>query len=207
MRIALLAVTLVFALTPLAAQDAFPHHNLTFGVGGAHPQADLSTVMQNAPGISIGYGYRFSRYFQADFGFDMLFGAAGIREFEDTMLGTLRIKDREYFLPLGGRAILPLFQGRLLLSGGGGGAYMRYSESLNQPSYYYRVGCVTCTSRSGWGYYAQVGVDYFFAHNLRLGVMTRSYRGHTNGENLGGVPPVQTTDRWLNTMAEIGFSF
>jgi opacity protein-like surface antigen len=207
MRLALLLAVPVLAVAPLAAQDYYPHHNFTFGVGGAVPQADLSQAMQTAPGISIGYGYRFHRYFQADAALDMMFGAAGGREFEVTQIGNFRISDREYFVPLGGRVIAPLFSGKVLLYGGGGGAFMKYSTRLSQPSNYYKVGCITCTTRSGWGYYAQAGVDYFLWTNIRVGVAVRSYRGNTDGEPVGGIPGIQTKDQWLSTLAQIGFSF
>jgi hypothetical protein len=189
------------------AQNYYPHHNFTLGVGGASPQADLSRFMQSTPGVSIGYGYRFLRYFQADAGLDILFGAARIREFLNTDIGGFRIKDREYFVPLGGRAIAPLAHGRLLFSAGGGGAYMRYNERVSQPSSYFRIDCPVCTMRTGWGYYAQAGADYFIGRNFRLGALMRVYRGHTNGEPLGPVPGVRTTDHWVNTMAQLGFSF
>jgi len=101
----------------LSAQDYFPHHNFTFGVGAARPRGDLGSLLKDSPAISFGYGYRFHRYFQADAGFDMAFGAANVRDYLDTALGPLRIKDREYFIPLGGRAIAPLLGGRLLFSG------------------------------------------------------------------------------------------
>lgn len=206
-RLALLAIPALFILTPVRAQDYYPRHNFTFGVGGAAPQADLSSLMQSSPGVSVGYGYRFMRYFQADLGLDILFGAARIREFLQTDIGGFRIKDREYFVPMGGRAIVPLAEGRVLLSAGGGGLYLKYNERVNQPSSYYRIDCPICTSRSGWGYYAQAGADYFFMPNFRLGLKTRVYRGHTEGEPLGPVPGVRTRDQWVNTMAELGFSF
>lgn len=199
---------LVLSSLPLWAQSGgYPHHNFTFGAGGANPQADLSRFMQSTPGVSIGYGYRFLRFLQADAGLEVFFGAARVRDFLATSIGDFRVKDLEYFVPLGGRAIAPLAGGRLLLSGGGGGAYMRYSERVNQPSSYFRVDCPICTSRDGWGYYAQAGAEYFVGHNLRLGVMTRAYRGHTSGESLGPVPGVRTQDQWINTMAQVGFSF
>lgn len=207
LRSALLIAFLLAALAPLRAQNSFPHHNFTFGAGGAAPQADLSSFMQSAPGVDIGYGYRFMRYFQADVGLDILFGAARIRDFLTTQVGDFRIGDREYFLPMGGRTIVPLFGGKVLLHAGGGGAWMKYHERLSQPSSYYRIDCPICTSRSGWGYYAQVGGDWFFTRNLRLGVLSRFYRGHTNGQTLGNVPAAETTDHWVNTFAVIGFSF
>jgi hypothetical protein len=203
-----LAVLLLVVLAPLCAQESHPRHNLTFGAGGAAPGGDLQGIMQAAPGVSLGYGYRFMRYFQADLGMDMLFGAARVREFLQTEIGGIRVRDREYFVPMGGRAIAPLMDGRLLISGGGGGAFMRYNERLEQPNQYYRIACPMCGSRSGWGYYAQLGGDYFFTPNFRFGVKTRVYRGHTDGEPLGTtVPGVRTRDQWVNTYGEIGFSF
>ena len=193
----------------LSAQDYFPHHNFTFGVGAARPRGDLGSLLKDSPAISFGYGYRFHRYFQADAGFDMAFGAANVRDYLDTALGPLRIKDREYFIPLGGRAIAPLLGGRLLFSGGGGGVYMRYAERLRQPSDYYRVDCPVCTARSGFGYYAQTNLSYFLNRNqnFRVGVTSRVMRGHTSGESLGSVPALETKDHWLLILGEIGFSF
>jgi hypothetical protein len=45
--------------------------------------------------------------FQADFGFDTAFGAAGVNDYLETGLGYRRIRDYQYFVPFGGRAILP----------------------------------------------------------------------------------------------------
>ncbi len=194
---------------PLAAQEYYPHHNLTFGAGAARPRGDLGAYFGDTPGISVAYGYRFLRYFQADLGLDVLFGAAGVKDFISTQIGDFRIKDREYFLPMGGRAIAPLFRERLLLSGGGGGAWMKYAERVSQPSDYYRIGCPVCTSRSGWGYYAMGNASYFVDSNrhFRVGVTSRVVRGNTEGEPLGNVPSLRTKDNWLNIFAEVGFSF
>ena len=176
-------------------------------MGGANPGADLSNFMESSPSVSLGYGYRFMRYFQADIGVDILFGAARIREFLNTDIGGFRIKDREYFVPMGGRVVVPLASGKFVFNAGGGGAWMRYNERVSQPSAYYRIDCPVCTERSGWGYYAQLGGDYYFGRNFRLGVLTRIYRGHTEGDPLGPVPGVRTRDQWVNTMAQLGFSF
>jgi hypothetical protein len=78
-----------------------------------------------------------------------LFGAADVEDYLNTGAGFLKIRDREVFVPLGGRAILPLARGRFLFGGGGGVAYMRYAEVLRQPSEYFRFDCPVCTSRSG----------------------------------------------------------
>jgi len=177
-------------------------------VGAADPKSDLSPYYAIKPAIAIGYGYRFLRYLQADVGLDMVFGAAHVRDYLNTGFGPLRIKDRQYFVPFGGRAILPLAHGRLLISGGGGGAYMRYAELLHQPSYSYRVDCPVCLSRDGWGYYALADVTGFLdrGQHFRVGVQAKSYRGDTEGDSLGGVP-VRTNDHWLNILGILGFSF
>jgi hypothetical protein len=190
-------------------QEYYPHHNFTFGVGVAEPKADLGSYYVNRPGITIGYGYRFDRYFQADLGLDMVFGAAHVRDYLNTDFGPLRIRDRQFFVPFGGRAILPLIHGRLLISGGGGGAYLRYAELLHQPSYYFKIDCPVCVTRDGWAYYALTDVSGFLDHNqhFRVGVTAKSYRGHTSGDSLAGVPAVKTKDRWLDILGNVGFSF
>jgi hypothetical protein len=202
-------ILLLGLLPPLAAQETYPRHNLTFGAGAARPRGDLHRYLSDSSGVMVGYGYRFHRYFQADFGLDIVFGAARVREFLPTYIGDFRIKDREYFLPMGGRAIAPFFNGRLLVSGGGGGAWMRYNERVNQPSSYYNIDCPICTARSGWGYYAQANVNYFvdYYRHFRIGVGSRVYRGHTEGEPLGPVPGTRTRDKWVHIFGEVGLSF
>jgi hypothetical protein len=193
----------------LAAQDYYPRHNFTFGIGAGQPRSELKGLFTNSPGISAGYGYRFHRYFQADAGVDTLFGAADVEDYLDTGAGFLKIRDREFFVPLGGRAILPLARGRFLFGGGGGVAYMRYAEVLRQPSEYFRFDCPVCTSRSGWGWYALASATGFLDRDqhFRIGVTSRVFRGHTEGEPLGPVPGVRTRDHWVNVYGEFGFSF
>lgn len=206
-------ITFSLALLALAAvlpaQEYYPRHNLTFGLGAAQPRADLKGLLQDSPGISFGYGYRFQRYFQADAGFETVFGAADVRDYLNTGFGPLRIKDYQFFIPFGGRAILPLIGGRLLFSGGGGGAYLRYTELLHQPSYYWNIDCPVCTSRSGWGYYALVDISAFLdrTQHFRVGAVSKVYRGHTDGDPLAAVPGFRTRDHWVNIMGQVGFSF
>ena len=200
---------LLAAATSLCAQSFYPRHNLTFGAGAASPRADLTGLFMDRPGISLAYGYRFQRYFQADLGLDTVFGAGNIRDYMETPIGPRRIRDYQFFIPVGGRGILPLARGRLLISGGGGGAYLRYSELLHQPSEYIRFDCPVCGTRSGWGYYSLVGADVFVDryHHFRLGVTSKLYRAYTEGDRLGAVPGIRTTDRWLQIFGQVGFSF
>ena len=203
----LLAVTL--GLGPLAAQDWYPRHNFTMGLGAGQPRGDLRNFFDSAFGLTVGYGFRFHPYFQIDLGFEPLFGAAGVRDFFPTSFGNRRIRDYQFLVPIGGRAILPLARGRVLFSGGGGAAYMRYTELLSQPSDYFRLDCPVCNSRHGVGGYAvlstSVALDRY--QRFRFGVTGKVYRGHTSGDPLGQAPGVRTRDHWVNLYGEFGVSF
>jgi hypothetical protein len=190
-------------------QTRYPHHNLTLNLGGVVGLADLARYTEPSTVLGGGYGYRFHRNFQADIGLDTAFGAARVRDFLNTSIGIFRIKDRQYFVPMGARAILPFGGGKAMAYGGGGFAYMRYSEVLRQPSSYYRIDCPDCASRSGWGYYSQTGFSVFVdrARMFRLGLGARMYRGHTEGLGLGNLPGVRTRDRWVSGLVELGVSF
>jgi hypothetical protein len=205
----LLLVVLPAFLPCLPAQTWYPKHNLTFGLGAGNPQSELKSYFDTKVGTHVGYGYRFHRFFQADIGFDTIFGAGNVREFVDTFIGPRRVRDYQYMVPFGGRAIAPLFGGRLEIQGGGGGAYLRYSERISQPDDYYRLDCPVCTARSGWGYYATAGLVVALDRyqRFRIGVSPRVYRGHTKGDPLGAVPGVRTKDHWVNVTAELGISF
>lgn len=201
--LALLAVAL-----PVLAQS-YTKHNFTVGLGAGLPGAELGGLFDNSPGVSVGYGYRLHPNFQLDGGLDVLFGAAGVRDFLQTEFGYLRIRDYQYLIPFGGRVILPVAEGRLLLSAGAGGAHMRYSERLSQPSDYYRFNCPTCTARNGWGYYGLVGGSYALDRyqRFRIGVTTKVYRGHTEGQPLGQLSGVRTRDRWINLFGDFSICF
>lgn len=195
-------------LLPALAQE-FPKHNFTFGLGAGVPRSELGSFFDPKVGLNAAYGYRFHRYFQADVGLDTVVGAGNVKEFVNTEIGVRRIRDYQYMLPMGGRAIIPLMGGRLQLFGGGGGTYLRYSEHLSQGDSYYRVACAFCTARSGWGYYATAGFSAAIDRygRFRLGFAPRLYRGNTSGEPLGAVPGIRTKDHWLNMMVQFGVSF
>lgn len=202
------AVILAAAAASLCGQW-YPRHNLSFGVGGASPRASLRAYFQNRPAITLSYGYRFLRYFQLESGLDTVFGAAGVRDFYESPLGPLRIRDYQFLIPFGGRAILPAAEERLQFFGGAGGAYMRYSELIRQPSDYLRVDCPVCGSRSGWAYYALSGLAVYVdrGRHFRTGITAKMYRGHTQGDPLGAAPGIRTRDHWLQLYGEFGLSF
>jgi hypothetical protein len=201
---------LVAVAVPLMGQSSFPKHNISAGLGVGLPRGQLSGLLHNSAGVSVGYGYRFQRNFQADIGLDTLFGAARVRDFlYSSDLGYLRIRDFQYMVPFGGRAVLPLREGRVLASLGGGGMYMRYSERLRQPSSYYHFECPDCSSRSGWGTYALAGASVAIDRyqNLRFGVTAKACKGYTNGGAIGSVPAERTRDFWVSLFAGLTIGF
>ena len=198
-------------VAPALAQTGHHKHFFTVGAGAGVPSGDLKPFLEDSPAFRFNYGYRFHRYFQADAGMDVVFHAAGVNDYYQSNAGDLRIRDYQYFVPLGGRAILPLARDRVLLSFGGGGAYLRYQESIRQPygEYGPRVDCPPCRSRSGWGYYGLIGGSVALDRRkmFRLGVTSRVYRAETSGDAFGAVPAVRTRDQWVNTVAEFTVSF
>jgi len=184
---------------PLARQFSF-----NIGTGGAIPREDLTSFMTTSPLLTIGFGYRPIRYFQADVGMDAIFHAAGVRSFQDTVIGRIKIRDNEILVPLGGRGILPIGS-RMELFGGGGAAYLHYGESVEVPGggSDSSFNCRTCRSRGGWGYYAIAGANVAVerGHRFWVGVESRLVHGRTNGDPLGAVPPLETQDTWINTAA------
>ena len=190
-------------------QRDFLKHHFSGGLGIAMPGGDLKPYYKNAFAWSVAYGYRPVKWLQADIGYDGAYNAADVNAYQDSGYGPLRITDYQTFLPMGGRVVLPLARGRVELYGGGGGAYVRYSESLKQPDEYIRIGCPSCQARDGWGYYAMVGgtVALDARQRFRLGVISRAYRAETMGAIVGTLPGSRTTDRWVNTYLTFSTSF
>lgn len=195
------------------AQDADYHHNnVFFGIGPAIPVGNSTNYLSTAPLIDFGYGYRFNRLFQADAGFQMAFGAANNQNAEMTDFGPVQGGDHEFMVPLGGRIYIPQPFSRFEVSAGGGAAYLHYSETVSSSSVGYEgysVGCYSCTSRGGWGGYGLANVSYYLDsnHNFRVGTTVQFIAGSTNGEAVGAVPALRTTDHWTNLLFEFGFSF
>lgn len=188
--------------TALSAQPLARQFSFNIGTGGAIPREDLAAFMTTSPFLRVGFGYRPYRFLQADVGLDAIFNAAGVHDFQDTIIGRIKIRDNEILVPLGGRGILPVGP-RLELFGGGGAAYMHYGESVDVPGGGSDSGfkCQTCRSRSGWGSYAAAGINIAVerSHRFWVGVEARLFHGRTNGDPLGAVPPLETRDTWINT--------
>ncbi|MBM3735400.1 MAG: hypothetical protein FJW39_06380 [Acidobacteria bacterium] len=215
MKRALLCLAALGAAPLLAQREYRPfrdyrRHYLSVGAGAAQPGADIKPLLANSPLFRFTYGYRFHRYFQAESGLDSVFYAAKVRDFYESRFGDLRIRDYQFMWPSGGRAIVPLAGNKLLLSAGGGGAYLRYQERIRQPfGDSLRLDCPVCAARSGWGYYGLLGASVALdrAQQLRLGVSTRVVRGDTRGDPFGNIPGTTTKDTWINSAVEFTFSF
>jgi hypothetical protein len=185
------------------------HHNFVFGVGPAVPIGSSTNYLGAAPLIRFGYGYRFNRLlFQADAGFQVVFGAANNQNPEVTDFGQVQGGDHEFMIPLGGRIYIPQPLKRFQVSAGGGTVYLHYSETAPS-SPYYPSSCYTCTSRGGWGGYGLADVSYFLDsnHTFRVGTTFQYIVASTNGQAVANIPAVATTDHWANLAFVFGFSF
>jgi len=190
---------------PLAAQEPglARKFSASFGVGGAIPRRDLSDVFITSPLFRFTFGYRPWRYIQADAGIETAFHSAGVDFSQQTIIGNLRVRDNELFVPLGARGVLPLR--RLELFAGGGGVYFHYNESVEVPgggedsSFH----CEVCTSRGGWGYYGTAGANFAIDRKRRfwIGAESRYLRANTSGDFFGPLDPAETKDAWINTAA------
>jgi hypothetical protein len=191
--------------------DWYPKHNFTVGAGAARPRADLAPLLEDSAVFDFAYGYRFHKYLQADIGLDTVYGAARINDYLQTTLGDLRIRDFQFLMPFGGRVILPAGTGRLLFSGGAGGAYLRYQERLKQPygGEYYQVDCPVCTARQGLAGYALVNLKGAVdrGQHFWVGATAKRYWGRTDGDPLGNIPAIRTKDQWLVFTAEFSVAF
>lgn len=207
----------LFLWTPAAfgqyrlGRGGYQKHSFSFGAGGGSPRGDLQPLLSTKPAVRINYGYRFMKNFQADIGFDTIFHAASVKDYYESQFGDLRIKDYQFFVPVGGRAIIPVAANRLQFHAGGGGAWMTYRERIRQPfgDSNFRLDCPVCSSRGGFGYYALLGATVALdrAQLFRLGFTTKLYRGRTSGDALGPIPGVRTNDQWLTSAAEFSVNF
>ncbi len=185
------------------------HNNISVGGGAAIPAGNATNYLNTAPAFLVSYGYRFNRWFQADAGLQMAFGAASNQNAEQTDYGTVQGGDHEFMIPLGGRIFVPVPLHKLEASVGGGAAYLHYSETASSGGYGYSSNCYTCTSRGGWGGYGLVNVSYFLDENrnFHIGTTLQYIAGSTNGSPVANIPAAKTSDHWVNAFLEFGISF
>ena len=191
------------------AQDTDYHHNnITVGGGAADPVGNSTNYLSTAPLFEVGYGYRFNRWFQVDAGFQIAFGAANNQNAEVSDFGTVQGGDHEFMVPLGGRVFIPTRFSRVEASVGGGAAYLHYAETVPSTAYV-QNSCYSCTSRGGWGGYGMANVNYFLDQNrnFHVGTTVQFIAASTDGQPVGDVPGLKTTDHWVNAFVELGFSF
>ncbi len=182
---------------------------LDFNVGGLKPSGDLQGKFSTAPGVGFNFGVRLHRYFQVDAGFEAGSGAAGVSRTINTTGGPRDVGDTEYFVPIGARLVLPLFKERLLLSGGGGGAYISYQETPKARANE-TVICTSCVSRSGGGAFEVAQIKWMVdkQRHFGLGLTTRWYQASSKGATLGSTGLSGTSkDRWMTVAATLGFHF
>lgn len=205
-----LPFTLLLASGLSFAQSGEDWHrnNVTVGVGPAIPLGTSSNYLSMAPLVSAGYGYRFNRWFQADAGLQFVFGAANNQNAEISDFGTVMGGDHEFMLPLGGRVYLPTRFQKIEASVGAGTAYLHYSETVSSNGFG-QNNCYSCTSRGGWGGYGLANVSYFLDsnRNIHVGTTLQYFVARTDGEAVGQIPALKTTDHWLNVAIEFGLSF
>ena len=208
-KITLLAFSLLsIPAVGFAQSDTFHRNNVTVGLGPAIPQGKDTSYLSAAPLVMIGYGYRFNRFFQADAGLQIAFGAANNQNAEQTELGPVQGRDREYMIPLGGRVYIPTPFKRIEVSAGAGAVHLHYSESVPSTEFQ-SLSCFTCTSRGGWGGYGLASVKYFLDENrnFHVGTTFQFISASTNGQAVGSTPGTKTTDHWANLAFVFGLSF
>lgn len=199
----------VVASIACAQSEDYHHSNITVGGGAAVPTGSDTSYLQTAPIFTLGYGYRFSRLFEADAGIQIAFGAANNQNAEATSFGAIQGGDHEFMVPLGGRIYIPQPFKRIDISAGGGATYLHYAETVSSGGGYYAPTCYTCTARDGWGGYGLVNARYYLDSNRNFSVGTtfQFIAGSTNGQSVGSVPGIKTTDHWTNISFEFGLSF
>jgi hypothetical protein len=209
MRQIIIVLACISVSSLVFGQEEIHHHNLTAGLGAAIPVGASTNYLSTAPLFSIGYGYRFNRFFQADAGAQFAFGAANNQNAEITDFGTVQGGDHEYMIPLGGRVYIPQPFKRIEVSAGGGSMYLHYSETISSNGGGFSSNCYSCTSRGGWGGYGMANVSYFLDsnRNFRIGTTVQLVSASTNGAAVANIPPIKTTDHWTNVLFQFGFSF
>jgi hypothetical protein len=167
-----LAVAFIVAVCSAVAQDF--GQNVLLGFGAANPVSGTSTQgLGTSPVLTFNYGWRFSRYGQFDAGVDTVWGQLGDRS-------------RMHYIPAAGyRAILPLWNDRVELSGGGGGAYL---FAKPKPSGY-----------NTWLVYGMLEANYALDRDrrVRAGFLLRWYRD----------PVGRPSHQWINTGVAVSYQF
>jgi len=216
-RLAALAFV-VFNLLPAShasAQEADSYRKFSLDISGGllRPQGEMRrwqyaefggerrSLFQQTGLFGTHFGYRPIRYAQIDAGLELGVSAVGRRTISLVSFETGEYDDFIFFLPLGGRAVIPLASERLLLSIGGGGVYVNNIEISDSG--------VTDAERSGWGAYGLGQVLFVFGESRRIGVgfTSRWTRVHLSRGFLPGYGSARIADQWLFLGATLSIRF
>ncbi len=164
------------------AQDVVNPTRLTIGLGTAAPRGD--SYMDPGTAVEVNFGYRYTRYIQADVGVEASFNK-DYRAY-NSKFNTGLTTATNLFVPVGARIIVPVFNGRIEPSFGVGGVYAYdKGRSYNQHQ---------C------GVYGLAGVSYALDSQQRHRVgLTLRYM------NL--MSPGRPHPQWLNVFGEYTFSW
>lgn len=113
------------------------------------------------------FGYRPIPYLQVDLGTEFAGSVAGKRR-STSRYETKTFTDFIFFVPVGVRGVLPLFEERLLISGGGGGTFVA-NVQYGDPGTAADL-CDPCSSRNGWGPHAVAQALYVLGESRRVGL-------------------------------------
>ncbi|NOT59254.1 MAG: hypothetical protein HOP19_03405 [Acidobacteria bacterium] len=190
-----------------SAPAEFSKASLELHIGGAFVDAtgDLNGIFKNAPLVGGSLAYRPLRNFQVEGGLDAVFGAARVNGAGQLSGGgTLKTTDREYFLLLGGRLVLPFKQEKFLWSAGVGGAVASYNEvPVSVPGV--RIICNGCGSRQGGGYYILNSFTTKINPNFGIGVTAKAILVNTEGDRLDTSLPFKSRDKWATVALTFSF--
>jgi hypothetical protein len=197
-----------FANLALGQTDEYQQNHIAEVTGPAIPLGNAANYVSAAPLLSVATGYRFTRFLQADVAFHVPFRAETNRTAELTGLGQVHGGNRDYMIPLGGRYVIPSPFKLMEFSAGRGGIYRHYSETRPFDGCYSSE-CCTYLSRGDWGNYGPRNASYFFGdgHNFHVGTTYEFVAPSTDGQAVGHVPDVRTSDHWSNLFLEFGFRF
>jgi hypothetical protein len=113
------------AAAALAAAQGLERHRFTFSGGWTHLTNSANPdYVPSAPVLGFSYGYRAIRYMEIEAG--LIVSPDPSPDFCGSF-GCSNLHDRNIWVPVGLRFLLPLAAGRAELSGGLGGLYGRYT--------------------------------------------------------------------------------
>ncbi len=176
-----LALTIAMAAGVAASAQDVQSKSITIGVGTAAP--DDKQYMDSDLALELNLGVRYNRYLQFDAGFETSFNRDHRNLIPRT--GSGDTTSTNFFVPVGGRIIIPLLRGRLEPSFGVGGVYRYDKNGFDQ---------------NQGGAYGLGGVSYAldYEHRHRVGFTVR----YINIMSTGRPHP-----QWVNVFGEYTYTW